>query len=210
MVLFVSSTASGGQNPNATYVLHAKPGLTGGCTVAGQPDCLPGPGGVQPTVIVDPATEYRVFYYLNNTQCVGAMQTAFQWDTGWVIDPNESGVTFSGCQGNQLTIASPQNPSGGPTDGTLTTAFDLLTAPFMLIGRMDFLSGPSGCLFQVQSILPFGCHVVDCNNEADLHDPSLLPDAFGRICVSAGGHNACPPLNPVEPATWGSIKATYR
>jgi hypothetical protein len=206
IALSVSSIASGGQNPNATYVLHAKPALSGGCTVAGQPDCLP--GGVMPTVNVDAASEYRVFFYLNNTTCVGAVQTAFQWDTGWTIDPNGELNNWLNCQTNQLNLTTPHG-AGGPTDGTITTAFDLITTTFLLIGRMDFLSGPSGCLFQVQSFFQFGNHVVDCESQGDLDDPAVSPLVFGKICVTTGGLDSCSPT-PVEPATWGTIKATYR
>jgi hypothetical protein len=85
-----------------------------------------------PTVNVDAASEYRVFFYLNNTTCVGAVQTAFQWDTGWTIDPNGELNNWLNCQTNQLNLTTPHG-AGGPTDGTITTAFDLITTTFLLI-----------------------------------------------------------------------------
>ena len=69
------------------------------------------------------------------------------------------------------------------------------------------ISGPTGCLSQVQSSYPFGTHVLDCSLQVDqIREPARL----GKICVGPGGYDACHTLNPVRPATWGQVKATYR
>jgi hypothetical protein len=70
------------------------------------------------------------------------------------------------------------------------------------------ITGP-GCVSQVEPMS--GIEVLGCNFEVDelvLPGPDEL--RLGRVCVDAGGHDACDPLTtPVESATWGKIKGTY-
>jgi hypothetical protein len=210
IALCLSSTAFGAANPNGTWVLHASPGLAGGCTTApNQPDCAP--GGVQPRVDIAPSEMVRVFFYLNNVANVAALDCAWDWTDSWIIDPNETGVTYTACTTNTLTLTSPQNP-GGPQAGRLVTAFDCLTGMYLRIGRMDFAAGANGCLEFVEVQDTFGTHLVDCANGRDEYNPGSpnpVDQRFGKVCVTSGGINSCQPPVAVEPATWGSIKATY-
>jgi hypothetical protein len=164
-------------------------------------------------VNIEPNEEIQVFFYLNNAWAVAALDVAWDWDDSWVIDPNETGITYTGCTTNTVTIRTPQNP-GGPQAGRLVSAFDCLTGGFLRIGRMDFHAGPSGCLEFVQVPDGYGTHLVDCQNQRDESNPeSPAPNdsmRFGRICIHTGGNNSCWAIpNPVEPATWGAIKETY-
>ena len=66
----------------------------------------------------------------------------------------------------------------------------------------------AGCISQVQSSFPFGCHALDCNQDIDrIMENGIQP--LGRMCVGQGGVDACDFPIAVEPATWGRIKATY-
>ncbi|MGH9146625.1 MAG: hypothetical protein ACRD1Q_07945, partial [Vicinamibacterales bacterium] len=114
-----------------------------------------------------------------------------------------------------LTAVTPHDP-GGPTEGTIATVFDCVQMPgLVVVGRLEFLSGSSGCLKQVNSSYPFGDHVLDCSLGVDLADPDTQAGRFGRVCVNSGGIVACdlglPPCAvPVETMTWGRIKGQYK
>jgi hypothetical protein len=41
-------------------------------------------------------------------------------------------------------------------------------------------------------------------------DPDEAAARLGKICVTEGGTDTCDPWAPVEPATWGSIKASFQ
>jgi hypothetical protein len=198
-------------NNNFTVVLHARtPSGSGTCTVADLPDCLP--AGVQPTTQVSPG-EFRLYIFINNYTDLFAMQTAFAWPGDWTADPDgEAPITF-GCRGaTQAYAHEPQNP-GGPFDGTLATAFDCFAGPGLAaIGRVDFLAGASGCLTQVNPLQGTGLvEALDCLNRSVTIDANTPQgqQRLGSICVGAPGVNACVGV-PVEPATWGKIKSSYR
>jgi hypothetical protein len=211
IALCLSTTAFGGANPEATFVLHAHVGTPIGCTTApNQPNCQP--GGVQPVTTVNAGTPIQVFFYLNNASAVAALDCAWDWDDTWVIDPGETGTTYVPCTTNTLSLSTPQQP-GGPQAGRLVTAFDCLMGTFLRIGRMPFAAGSGGCIEFVEVQDTFGTHLVDCQTQRDEYNPgSPAPEdqRFGKICVGQGGFDACQPPVAVEPATWGSIKATYK
>jgi hypothetical protein len=75
---------------------------------------------------------------------------------------------------------------------------------------MFFVSG-TGCIGQIESSFPFGIHALDCHQEIDQIFPSEPGQRgrLGKICVGAGGHDACDRVTPVAAATWGRIKASY-
>jgi hypothetical protein len=160
-------------------------------------------------VNVLPSTDYTIYLMVANYLHVAGIQTAFDWDPGWVLND----VLFN-CRANQLNaiLPDPGRP-GGPSTGTVSTAFDCVTGPALaVIGRLRFTSGPGGCITQVQSCYPFGVHAIDCANGIDLinaNDPYQRL-RLGKICVGQGGHDACDPIIATEPATWGRIKASYR
>ena len=195
-------------NGNFSLSLHATLGDTISCQDALAITCW---CGTPSTVTVPPSTEITVYVLVLGFLCIEpwltGVQTAFEWAPGWrLLDSSWE------CQDNQLVAAVPQEP-GGPTAGTITTAFDCATGHNVeVIGRMKFLSGPSGCLRQVQTTYPFGIHVFNCDNDIEQIDPDDWRDwvRLGRVCVDQGGLEGCWDPGAVERATWGFIKALYR
>ena len=205
LLAFSTGQALAGANPLVSLPLHA--------VVGGQPTCqIPvNCTSVRPTVNVPAASQITVYLLLYFHCEVAGVQTAFSWSPEWTL------VNSSwNCRGNQIVAVTPHG-AGGPGDGSLATAFDCVTgATVRVVGYMNFLTGSSGCLAQVQSVYPNGIHVLDCAQGID-----IIPDSqqgrLGRICVQVGGVDACvsgpPPPNcdpvPVEPTTWGKIKGSY-
>lgn len=205
LLAFCTAQALAGANPQVTLPLHAVVGGQASCSTP--VNCL----GIRPTVNVPPSSQITVYLLVFRKCEVMGVQTAFSWSPGWIL----TGSSWN-CQGNQLSIVTPQG-AGGPTDGSIVTAFDCVVGPaLMVIGYMNFQTGASGCLDQVQSVYPHGIHVLDCTQGTD-----LIPDSqqarLGRICVLTGGNDGCnvgDPLpdcgvTPIERTTWGQIKRTY-
>ena len=203
VALCIGSTAFGGANPNVTLPLHAR--LTSGsCTAFTPVNCTT----TRPTVNVTAQTDYMIYLMIFNYASVAGVQTAFDWGATWTLQD----VSFN-CRTSQVNATTP-DPSlpGGPTTGTITTAFNCLAGPSLaVIGRLLFTSGDTGCLMQVQSSYPFGDHVVDCTNGLDQinADDPVHQMRLGKVCITSGGVDACNAIQPVDPATWGAIKATY-
>jgi hypothetical protein len=181
-------------NDATSLVLHAVETSFGLCTVAPCPDAAVDIG-VGPT--------YAFYLLINNHENVAGVQTAFDWPTAWP-------VLFGlwDCQGNQVNGTTPTAP--GPQTGTIASAFDCVTGPEQaVIGRIHVSATTEGCFSQVMSSFPFGNHVVSCQNEVTEVDM----ECWGSVCAGTGapGVDACPPCEPipVEPTTWGSIKAQY-
>jgi PKD repeat protein len=187
-----------GANPNIVFPLHAETGCYGCGPISA--DCL----DRRPVVNVTANTQVTIYLTAFNYTAVAGVQTAFAWDSGWEL----LGALFD-CLPGQLNAVTPA-PPGGPTAGTVTSAFNCVTGPNLLvIGRLLMITGSSGCLGQVQSTYPYGIHAVDCELGLDLI-PNFQQERLGRICVGSGGIDACAPKIPVEATTWGQVKATYR
>lgn len=198
--VILPALASAGDNPQFTLPLHAKLAASAPCNGYLPVNCL----NVPPTVNVPGSTDLVVYLFVSNYYRITGVQTAFAWDPAW---------TFTGgqwdCRPGQVNAVVPADP-GGPTAGTITTAFSCVIGPAIApIGMLFMTSGAQGCLYQVDSSYPFGNHVIDCQNGRDARNPSTDPWRFGLICVGQGGHDACWPNPAVEPATWGAVKATY-
>src|SRR4029450_2734884 len=85
--------------------------------------------------------------------------------------------------------------NGGPAAGPFT---DCVTGPALqVIGTMSFVTAGNGCLRIVQPNSPLGIHLADCNGEIDQITDENSP-RLGRICVGAGGVNACSSMTGVE------------
>jgi hypothetical protein len=197
MALMVSSSAFAGLNPNITLPLHFKAVPFAACTDIAPVDCMTNRPDLNAVTGMG-----CVFLLAANHTSLSGVQTAFDFG-GWTLM-----FGLWDCQVGQLFAVTPSNP-GGPTAGTITTAFTpVTTGELAVIGRMFFEVGVTGCLSQVQSSYPFGIHVVDALVQNDeIHDP--VGNRVGKICVGAGGIDACDAM-PVEAATWGGIKAQYR
>jgi hypothetical protein len=200
MALLLATTAFAGQNPLVTLPLHGKPAFDFACNGYLPVDCVSN----LPQVNV-PAGPVTIFLFVMNYEAVAGVQTAFVVPATWVF-----AVGNWACQPNQLNAVTPHAP-WGPNEGTITTAFDCLnTHALGVIGSMIFQNAPSGCISQVESQFPFGTHVLDCSQGTDVILPGPLGDRrVGSVCVNAEGQPACQPVTPVEPATWGQIKASY-
>jgi hypothetical protein len=198
MALCLTTTAFAGQNPNVTLPLHAKASTFETCDGYLPVDCL----GVRPTVNIPAPQPIAVFLFIHNYSSVAGVQTAFDWP-GW-------NLTFGlwDCQGGQVVAVQPTNP-GGPTAGSIATAFNCVNGPALaVIGRIHLVPTTGGCISQVQSTFPGGINVLGCDQTID-QIPDSQAARLGKICVVEGGVDACPPLTAVEPATWGSIKGQY-
>jgi hypothetical protein len=183
------------QNDEATtLVLHGSDAAFMPCTPIPF-DCTAGP-----TIDVTGfSTGCAVWLCLRNYDSLVGMQCAF--DTAWVLQFGQWD-----CQGSQVNGTVPAAPFG-ETAGTIATAFNAISGGTLApVGRMFFVAPASGCLDIIESSFPFGTHVV----KADNTPVPVVESNRGRLCVGAGGIDACEGLIPVEPATWGNIKSQYR
>ena len=180
-------------NTGTTLVLHALETAFGPCQID---DPCP-----TPTVDVGAGSTQFIYLIAKNYDDVAGVQTAF--------DFGGNTLTFGlwDCQSNQVNGTTPQAP-GGPTSGTIATAFDCITGGTgAVIGRMNIIM-TGQCVTQVPSSFPFANHVVSCSGGVTgIDDVTCL----GSVCVSSGGTAPCSPCAPtaVEPSTWGSIKSQY-
>jgi len=201
IALLAAATAAMAQGPGVnnqvTLPLHYKASGFEACTGLAPVDCLTN----RPAISATSGAAAAIFLTVMNYQSIQGVQTAFQFDATWTL-------TFGlwDCQTGQLNAVTPAMP-GGPTAGSITTAFNCVTTGALLpIGRMFFTGPTAGCISQVQSTYPFGIHVLDCQGGVN----QITEDArLGKVCVGAGGVDACDPVSPVESATWGGIKAQY-
>jgi hypothetical protein len=187
-------------NENATIVLHAQPWDLGLFCQAwvGQFDC----NGMPPAVNVQPGENIGVFVLLRNYDAVSSVRYRFEVDGGKNGIWGDWTMVFSdfGCLPGQTTAGNP-----GPTSGVLDTSFLCIEGGALrVIGLMAMRVGTHGCL---------GISDVEFSGLQDcaFGITQVAPSNRGRICVSAGGYNACDPMPvAVEPGTWGEIKAQYR
>jgi hypothetical protein len=196
LCLASSAAMAAGLNPQVTFPLHYKPSSFEACTGISPVDCLTN----RPVVEAQAGQPAAIFLLVMNYTNLAGVQTAFDFG-GWTF-------TFGlwDCQGGQLSAVQPGMP-GGATAGTITTAFNCVTSgALQVIGRMIFAAPTAGCISQVQSTYPFGIHALDCSQGTD----QITEDArLGKVCVGAGGVDACDVVSAVEGATWGGIKAQY-
>ncbi len=193
-------------NDQFTVVLHARiPSGTGTCTAAGLPNCR----SIRPITQVAPATDFRLYLFLNNVESVIAMQTAFTWPVDWTLDPDHEPPIAFGCRPNMLCKESDGHPPM-----SYGCAWDCAQGPGpVIIVRFDFLAGASGCLTQLNPIQGSQrVEIWDCQGRVtllDARDP-IQQLRLGSICVGTPGWDACDPLMPVQAKTWGRIKGSYR
>lgn len=203
-LLASSAPAGAGLNPLVTLPLHAR--LTSGsCSQYAPVDCLEH----RPTVNVPPATDIVVYLLFFNYVAVAGVQTAFDWDSSWTLND-----VLCNCRPNCIDCCMGFDPSqpGGPVTGTIAAFFTCVNGPALTpVARFVFTTGTGGCFYQVQSAYPFGDHVVDCLNGIDQIDAGDPRERLrlGKVCAGEGGWDACDPVVPVEPATWGQIKRSY-
>jgi len=196
--LLMASSAFAGQNPQVTLPLHYKPSSFEACAGIAPVDCLTN----RPAIEAVSGQAATIFLLAANTTALAGVQTAFEFGTSWNL-----AFGLWDCQTGQVSATQPIMP-GGPTSGTIATAFNCVTTgTLQVIGRMVFNPGPTtGCITQVQSSYPFATNALDCLQGVD----GITEDTrLGKVCVGAGGIDSCDPISAVEPATWGAIKAQY-
>jgi hypothetical protein len=197
LALTMSGGAYAGLNPEITLPLHFKAGSFANCTDIAPVDCESN----RPDLNAVTGAGIAFLLAYNHTSLAG-VQTAFDFG-GWTLM-----FGLWDCQVGQLTAVTPANP-GGATAGSITTAFTpVTTGELVVIGRMFFQVPATGCLSQVQSTYPFGIHVIDALLQND-EITDTKSGRVGKLCVGAGGIDACAPVTAVEATTWGNVKAQY-
>lgn len=214
----LGSVASAGLNPDFTLPLHARAGFLG-CTAQPVANCTT----VPVNTTVEAGGTATIYFMLANFVRSNGVQLAYVWPNDWLLadcfGECRSGQIcpfFCGC-GPDPSCNDPDAPPGhcgGPTQGRLATVFNCFTptGAAIYIGRLQFEPvGAGGCfsIIEPHPNFPHGIHVIDCQQGHDQIQPNEIM-RLGRICVGSGGHDACPRVVPVETATWGNIKSSYR
>lgn len=131
-------------NDQFTVVLHARtPAGAGSCTEADVPNCQT----IRPTTQVAAGADFRLYVFVNNYNDIQGLQTSFDWPADWIVDPDGEFPIIHGCRSG---IFCGDDGPGNPVPRTLACAFDCVMGPQLTaIARIDFQSGASGCLIQV-------------------------------------------------------------
>lgn len=201
-------------NENFTVVLHARiPHATGSCIVADLPSCDVGsPANTQ----IDPLTSFRLYIFVRNFTELVAFQTCLLWPDDWQVNPD--GDLGQPCTSGTFVAHDTVGNGDSTVDGTYAASFDCVVGPAIAkIHRIDFQAGASGCLTQANPSQ--GSQMVevdDCAPSPPGGNPTLLDAStpggqlrLGSICVGVPGNLAGCAV-PVEPVTWGRVKATYK
>jgi hypothetical protein len=202
-ILGLSAVDAWAENP--TIVLHAQGGQ-----FECQGNALPFTctEGSIPTTSVTSGQLWFIYIFIRNYEDAGMVTCRMAVNGGsgpgtWE-DWELIGHSF-GCVPGQVTSEVPVQNSQEREPGNITTAFNCLTGGALQPLGWVLLRVGSGCLGVEEH--QYGTGIIDCQQmlrSVPAHDR-------GRICVGAGGHNACEsgPV-PVENETWGQIKAQYR
>ena len=198
MALLFTAAPAHAVNESTTLILHASSEL-----VACEVPQLNGLNCVSqlPVTDVTGMAHPEIFLYVRNFDSMAGVQCAFQWPASWTCLSNSWD-----CQANQLAVVQPC--VSGPGFGNLATAFDPILGGVMApIGMLIFGPATTGCLDIIESIYPGGTCILSANQ---IITP-IAPSNRGRVCAGPGGYDACnPAATPVEAASWGRIKSSYR
>ena len=188
--------AMAGDNPAFTLPMHVAYGFFSDCSGYLPVDCLEN----RPTVNIFGNVNASVFLSVANYQNLTGVQAAIQWSSpSWHL---VFGI-FDCLPGQRLKF----KPSGNTASGA--TLFDCVKGPALAVFAMMFFQvGGSGCVQFIQPQDPLGIFVQDCQGAIDQIMEAESP-RLGRVCVGAGGFDACDPVEPVESMTWGAIKASF-
>jgi hypothetical protein len=158
-----------------------------------------GDPATQTVVSVAPDADVDVFVYLADyDRASGARGAGFRlvWPADW---------TYFGwahnCTPGQITLIQ-----FGDSDLDVGTAFNVVTSGELIpLGYLGVRTGTAGELrVEETQMCPYTgiCYVDDYAREI-----RIKPGNIGRVGVGSGFNPAAP--TPVEPATWGDIKAQY-
>lgn len=187
--------AAAGDNPSFTMPMHVAYGFFSDCSGYLPVDCWTN----RPSVNIIGNVNASVFLSVANYQNINGVQAAIQWSPSW----SWAFGIFDCLPGQSLEF----QPSGNTASGA--TVFDCVNGPALAVFAMIFFQvGGSGCVQFIQPQDPLGIFVQDCQGEIDQIMEADSP-RLGRVCVDAGGVDACDALEPVESMTWGAIKASF-
>jgi hypothetical protein len=185
--LAAPSPSAANGNEGTTIVLHAEP-IESGCDL--QDPCAAGA-----RVVVDRGGVLQaIFVFVRNYDNLRLVQFDVVASDGWMI------VAPLDCRVNCLDCVI-------SIDDRVhwNAVFDCVVGGATeVLGRILVIPN-SGCIEVVESTLYGGTMVADC----DWATVAIPPSHWGRVCVGAGGVDACETPSPVEPATWGRIKRQY-
>ncbi len=190
----LNAPASAGPNADFTLPLHAT-------SFPSCPDPLPiDCQDIRPATTIPPGSSGTVLVLIANHVSVTLVQAAVVWDHSWTYC-----CAYFDCQPFQGAAVSLDNFTL-----SFATVFPCLTGQSLsVLGRIIFQTGDAGCLRFAQPIYSGGIYAQDCALQDDMI-PDVNSPRLGRVCVTQAGHDACDPLTPVAPATWGAIKSSYR
>ncbi len=195
--LFIASPALAA-NENTTILFHAVDLVLAPCNQADLDgvDCE----STLPVTDLSGMQTACVLVLLRNYDSVWGVQCAFEVPDSWAF-----GFGLWDCLTSLYEL--PPGPPWGPVRGSLTLPFDQVVTGGALVafGRMTFYAVDQGCIEIIESAFPNGTHVLSPTFEVT----PIPPSSRGRACVGPGGHDACYPLAPVTPVTWGRIKSQY-
>jgi hypothetical protein len=176
--------------------MHVAYGFFSDCTGYLPVDCLAN----RPTVNIVGNVNASVFLCVANYQNINGINAAIEWSPSWSW---VFGI-FDCLPGQRLEF----HPTGNTASGA--TVFDCVNGPALAVCAMIFFQvGSSGCVQFIQPEGdPLGIFVQDCRGEIDQITEAESP-RLGRVCVGAGGVDACDPVEAVESMTWGAIKASF-
>ena len=189
-------SAAAGANPSFTLPMHVAYGTFSDCSGYLPVDCLAN----RPVVNISGNVDVSVFLAVANYQNINGVNAAIQWSPSWSW---VFGI-FDCLPGQRLEF----QPNGTAASGA--TVFDCVNGPALAVFAMIFFqAGGSGCVQFIQPEGdPLGIFVQDCQGEIDQIMATDSP-RLGRVCVGAGGVDACDAASPVESKTWGAIKAAF-
>ncbi len=189
-LLLVSQPAAG----EPALVLHALDGASRSCSSSEVSGFRCGSANVQ--AASTRATD--VVLAVHQVDDIAGIQLRYDWPADWSYQSWQSG-----CVSNALAAVQPQADSGD-----LVFAFDPITGSSgtAVLGLLTVFTGGSGCLMVGDSAYPSGTHFVD--STASGHP--LAADRRGKVCVGAGGVDACNLGTALEARSWAVIKDGYR
>jgi hypothetical protein len=185
-----------GENPLFTLPMHAAYGAYSDCSGYLPVDCLSN----RPTVNIAGNVDASIFLCVANYQSLNAIQVGIKWDAAWWWV-----YGWHDCQAGQRGAIQRDSP----TTASGVTVFDCVNGPALaVIDRILFQVPGSGCVQFIQPKDPLGICIQDCRGEID-QITGEYSARLGKVCVNSGGFDACDPVVPVEPVTWGKIKASF-
>ena len=203
-LMAVAFTTATGGNETCTVVLHVDPVAF---------DCLNGPlpfdcVSSSPTVVVKPGQVAFIHVFLRNYEVISAFQCRFAVDGAsgpqtwgdWML----ISASF-GCLPGQISQVPVQSASPPFEPGEMATSFNCVTGGVLVpLGWMLLRAGSTGCLGIEEH--QFDTAVQDCVSKST----PIASVNRGRVCISAGGYDACNPAPvAVDNTTWGIIKSQF-